>query len=107
MCCYIPLSLLFSPTSTGTSTAGRATVTPSSNVQPGPTEMYADIHQQVPHQTAATGEQYAVSTKKPTKPQGPTEEYAQVDKSKKSGQQKVSIIITIYNWLSYQPLLQV
>ena len=87
---------LFSPTNTGTSTGGRATVTPSSNIQSGPTETYADIHKPVPHQSAVTGEEYAVSTKanKPGKgkPQGPTQEYALVDKTKKSGQQGVSII---------------
>ena len=57
--------------------------------------MYADVQKPVPHKTAATGEEYAVSTKatKPGKgkPQGPTEEYAQIDKSKKSGQQGVSM----------------
>jgi len=88
--------LLFSPTNTGPSTGGCATVTPSRNIQSGPTETYAGIHKPVPHQTAVTGEEYAVSTKvnKPGKgkPQGPTKEYAQVDKTKKSGQQGVSII---------------
>jgi len=59
--------------------------------------MYADVHKPVPHQTAATGEEYAVSNKKTNKSKGPTEEYAQIDKSKKSGQQGVSTYtVTIY-----------
>ena len=91
---------IFSPTGTGT---GRAAVAPSSNVQSGPTEEYAAIQKKparnVPHQTAATGEEYAVSTKPGKKPRGPTEEYAQVNKSKKSGQQGVSktiIMLVLY-----------
>ena len=79
---------------------------PSSNLQSGPTEVYADIQKpaaNVPHQTAVTGEEYAVSTKatKPGKgkPQGPTEEYAQIDKSKKSGQHGVSMCVQLYDSL--------
>ena len=61
--------ILSSPTGTGGSHS--ASVTPSANV---------------PHQTAASGEEYAVTTKvtTTTKPQQqPAQEYAMVDKSKK------------------------
>ena len=75
-------------------TGDHATVTPSSNYYSGPTETYADIHKPVPHQTAATGEEYAVSTKAyKSKSQGKVEEYVHTDKSKKSGQQGVGITI--------------
>jgi len=93
---------LFSPT-------GR--VAPSSNFQSGPTDVYADVKKppaNVPHQTAATGEEYAVSTKanKPGSVKQP-EEYAQVDKSKKAGHQPVSWLFTIYaiDWMYHREIL--
>jgi len=57
---------IFSPTGTGTGTGGRVAVAPSSNLHSGPTEEYAAIQKptrNVPHQTSATGEEYALSTK--------------------------------------------
>ena len=96
----------FSPTDTGTGT-GREATAPSSNVQSGPTEEYAAIQKNptrnVPHQTAATGEEFAVSTKPGKKPQGPTEEYAQTNKSKTSGQQGVgeAIIILVLDQIKH------
>ena len=65
----------YSPTGTGGSHT--ASIKPAGNV-PAPSG-----EGNVPHQTAASGEEYAVATRgNATKPQQPTE-YAMVDKSKK------------------------
>ena len=70
MCVYMYVYVhLCSPT--GTSGSHSASIKPASNV---------------PHQTAASGEEYAVTTRPTTtttKPQQPAEEYAIVDKNKK------------------------
>ena len=68
MCTYTSTLYTYSPTATGGSHT--ASVQPASSV---------------PHQAAASGEEYALTSKVVTKPQQqqPPEEYAMVDKTKK------------------------